>query len=205
MLTSGLTASPYPVYLLYPPDPRGARPSKHTSMQYASPEDRKQQEHVLSEQRRHYAVANSLKEQVATEDFVDDTSNNSPDKPRSSEVTHASGGVSYQGGADSAIAIKSLPKKSARHSDAPESYNTKEAKKPHGQARGLTVSERSHLPNGGVNGQRSWPTEGNRDSTRCQRCRGSEIVFDINNVCANCTSEEAGASVVVSFSPHEAA
>lgn len=40
MQTSGMTRNPSPVYLLYPPDASGRRPSSHTELQYVSPADR---------------------------------------------------------------------------------------------------------------------------------------------------------------------
>ena len=45
MQTSGMTYSPSPVYLYYPPDPSGRRPSLHTQLQYTSPTDRTRATH----------------------------------------------------------------------------------------------------------------------------------------------------------------
>lgn len=49
-----MTASRFPVYLLYPPDIHGRRPSEHTSMHYASPRDRAYQEWFRNEQNSLY-------------------------------------------------------------------------------------------------------------------------------------------------------
>lgn len=53
-LREGMTSCPSPVYLLYPPDRNGRRPSTHTMLQYASPADRASQESFRLRQLQEY-------------------------------------------------------------------------------------------------------------------------------------------------------
>ncbi|KKZ63712.1 hypothetical protein EMCG_02019 [[Emmonsia] crescens] len=61
MLQSGMYASPS-VYLVYPPDRTGRRPSQHALLQYNSVEDRRYHENLRLIQQQQYYDANSSRD-----------------------------------------------------------------------------------------------------------------------------------------------